>query len=144
MGLLRCGHGCRVVVAIAVLCALTGACAARSGLETDPEARDLRITAEVLRIIGELDDDDVVVAEDVRVETTDGVVVLSGVQPSLEAVGAILQRVARIRGVAEVVNRIRVVRTGGLAPWVEPSNHAQRAHRVPLRSRRREPLRYPG
>ena len=109
----------RVVVGIAVLCGLTCGCAARSGLETDPEARDRQINAEVLRVIGELDG---VIIEDVRVETRDGVVVLSGVQPSPESVRDILQRVARVRGVTEVVNRIRIVRAPGAQDlWSAPA-----------------------
>ena len=87
-------------------------CAARHGAPVDPLAEDRRITVEVLRIIAENDE---LVAEDLRVETRDGVVVISGVQPDLEGIGRLLQRASRVRGVTEVVNRIRILRGGTAA-----------------------------
>ena len=87
-------------------------CAARNGAPVDPLAEDRRITVEVLRIIAENDE---LVAEDLRVETRDGVVVISGVQPDLEGIGRLLQRASRVRGVTEVVNRIRILRGGTAA-----------------------------
>jgi hypothetical protein len=87
-------------------------CAARHGAPVDPLAEDRRITVEVLRIIAENDE---LVAEDLRVETRDGVVVISGVQPDLEGIGRLLERAARVRGVTEVVNRIRILRGGTAA-----------------------------
>jgi len=87
-------------------------CAARHGAPVDPLAEDRRITVEVLRIIAENDE---LVAEDLRVETRDGVVVISGVQPDLEGIGRLLQRASRVPGVTEVVNRIRILRGGTAA-----------------------------
>ena len=59
-----------------------------------------------MRILAEDDDID---SADIRIETRDGVVVLSGVQSSLEQVREILKKVSRVRGVREVINRVRVV-----------------------------------
>jgi osmotically-inducible protein OsmY len=94
-------------VAALVLASIGAACAARSPEANDPFAQDERITTEVRRI---LDEDEDIVAEDLLVETRGGVVVISGVQSELEAVRDMLQRVARVRGVTEVVNRIRIIR----------------------------------
>jgi osmotically-inducible protein OsmY len=96
-----------LIAATVALVLLAGGCAARRGGPVDPLAEDRRITAEVLEIIAENDD---LVAEDLHVETRDGVVVISGVQPDLEGVGRLLERAARVRGVTEVVNRIRILR----------------------------------
>ena len=95
-----------VIVGLAV--ALAGAgCAARSAPGGEPLSEDQRITAEVVRILAEEED---IVNEDLEVETHNGVVVVSGVQADLEAVSEVLRRIARVKGVTEVVNRIRILR----------------------------------
>jgi len=91
---------------VLLLAPLQTGCAARTG-EIDGVSEDQRITAEVQRILVE---DEHIVAEDLEVETSAGVVVITGVQTDLEAVSELLSRVARVRGVAEVVNRIRILR----------------------------------
>jgi len=106
-------HRCRrliVPILLAPLVALfSGACAGRSGGVGEPLSEQERITAEVWRIIA---DQEGLVAEDLDVETDGGVVVISGVQPDVGPVSELLRRVARVRGVTEVVNRIRIVRDG--------------------------------
>ena len=94
----------RLIVLVALLLAV--GCATRGGVDGNPVSEDQRITAEVLRILEEDDDID---SADVRVETRDGVVVLSGVQSTLEQVRKMLKKVSRVRGVREVVNRVRIV-----------------------------------
>ena len=93
---------------LVVAAALSTACAARVGPDGEPLSEDQRITAEVIRIA---EDEEGIVRADLRVETRDGVVVLSGVQTALEPVGALLRRTSRVRGVVEVVNRIRIIRS---------------------------------
>ncbi len=110
-------------VAAVVLIGIVPGCAAGPRVE-DPVAEDRRITAEVVRIVAERDD---IVAEDIEVDTRDGVVVLSGFQTDPEAVAELLRRVARVRGVAEVVNRIRIVRSVRFQPTIALSRHARSA-----------------
>ena len=92
-----------ILVAVGLL---SVACASRGPVGEDPAAIDEWINAEVRRVLGEESE---VVVEDLRIETRDGILVLSGVQPSLEAVAKALDRASRVRGVLQVVNRIRVV-----------------------------------
>ena len=89
-----------------VVCLLSLACASRGPVGEDQATIDAWISAEVRRL---LEEESEVVAADLRIETRDGILVLSGVQPSLEAVGKALDRASRVRGVLQVVNRIRVV-----------------------------------
>lgn len=100
----------RLILLALPVALLAGACAGRSGGVGEPLSEQERITAEVWRIIA---DQEGLVAEDLDVETDGGVVVISGVQPELEPVSDLLRRVARVRGVTEVVNRIRIVRGRG-------------------------------
>ncbi len=97
-----------VMLALLVLTTTIPGCAAGPRIDEDPGAEDRRITEEVLRILADNDD---IVADDIEVETRDGVVVLSGFQADLEPVSDLLRRVARVRGVTEVVNRIRILRS---------------------------------
>lgn len=109
-GCLRKRDQASQTVCLALVVALSaGGCAARSGVDSDPRSQDQRITEEVLRIIG---DKAGIVGEDLQVETRDGVVVISGVQPGGAPVGELLMRITRVRGVTEVVNRIRILRRG--------------------------------
>ncbi len=94
----------RLIVLVSLLLAV--GCAARGGVDGDPVSEDQRITAEVLRI---LEEDDDIASADLRIETRDGVVVVSGVQSSLEQVREVLKKVSRVRGVREVINRVRIV-----------------------------------
>ena len=96
------GHAALVLL----LGALTLACASTGPAGKDQASIDAWIDAEVRRVLGEEPD---VVVGDLRIETREGIVVLSGVQPSLEAVSKALERASRVRGVLQVVNRIRVV-----------------------------------
>jgi osmotically-inducible protein OsmY len=82
------------------------ACASRGPVGEDQATIDAWISEEVRRV---LEEESEVVVADLRIETRDGILVLSGVQPSLEAVGIALDRASRVRGVQQVVNRIRVV-----------------------------------
>lgn len=91
---------------VLLLAPWTTGCAAHAG-GIDGVSEDQRINAEVQRLLVEDED---IVAEDLQVETTAGVVVITGVQTDVEAVSEMLGRVARVRGVAEVVNRIRILR----------------------------------
>jgi osmotically-inducible protein OsmY len=108
------GRNTRLVAVACLLLSLTlaGGCAAGPEVETDPGSEDRRITEEVHRI---LTDEEDIVAADIAVRTTDGVVVLSGVQSELAPISDVLRRVARIRGVAEVVNQIRILRSSAAA-----------------------------
>jgi osmotically-inducible protein OsmY len=90
---------------IALLALLPG-CASTGPVGEDQTAIDEWISAEVRRVLAE--EEDVVVA-DLHIETHDGVVTLSGVQPTMEAVAKALNRTARVRGVLQVINQIRVV-----------------------------------
>lgn len=85
------------------------ACAARAPVGAGPAEIDAWITAEVLRALEK--EPDVVVA-DLRIETRDGVVTLAGVQHSMESVAKALERAARVDGVVQVINQIRVVGAG--------------------------------
>ena len=98
---------------LVVVAALATACAARVGPDGAPLSEDQRITAAVIRIVEDVEG---IVAADVRVETRDGVVVLSGVQAALDPVSALLHRASRVRGVVEVVNRIRIIRSAAARP----------------------------
>ncbi len=95
------------VFLVLVVAFVAGGCAARSAVGSDPRSQDQRITEEVLRIISEKND---MVGEDLQVETRDGVVVISGVQPEDAPLGELLLRIGRVRGVTEVVNRVRILR----------------------------------
>ncbi len=97
-----------VAAILVVSAALATGCAVRVGPDGEPLSEDQRITAEVIRIVEDVEG---IVGDDLRVETRDGVVVLSGVQPALEPVSALLRRTSRVRGVVEVVNRIRILRS---------------------------------
>lgn len=97
----------RVAILVVSATMATG-CAARVGPDGEPLSGDQRITAEVISIV---EDEEGIVSDDLRVETRDGVVVVSGVQSELEPVSALLRRISRVRGVVEVVNRIRIIRS---------------------------------
>ena len=99
-----------VAAILVVSAALATGCAVRVGPDGEPLSEDQRITADVIRIA---EDEEGIVSADLRVETRDGVVVLSGVQPALEPVSALLRRASRVRGVVEIVNRIRIIREPG-------------------------------
>lgn len=86
---------------------LVAGCAARASFEERLVAEDQRITAEVIRII---EDEKGIIAADLRVETKEGVVVLYGVQSEMESISAVLRRISRVRGVVEIINRIRIIR----------------------------------
>ena len=99
----------RLLAAILVVAAVFAtSCAVRVGPDGEPLSEDQRITAEVIRIV---EDEEGIVSADLRVETRDGVVVFSGLQPALEPVSALLRRASQVRGVVEVVNRIRIIRS---------------------------------
>jgi osmotically-inducible protein OsmY len=91
-----------------VIVALAGVsgCVSTGPVGEDQATIDEWISAEIRRVLGE---ESKVVIADLRIETHDGIVTLSGVQPSLEAVSKALERTARVRGVEQVINRIRVV-----------------------------------
>ncbi len=96
----------RFVACAVAVCLLSLACASRGPVGEDQPTIDAWISAEVRRV---LEEESEVVVGDLRIETRDGVLVLSGIQPSLEAVAKALDRASRVRGVLQVVNRIRVV-----------------------------------
>lgn len=96
-----------LVVALTTSAVLMAGCVARASLEERLVAEDQRITAEVIRII---EDEKGIITADLRVETREGVVVLYGVQSELESISAVLRRISRVRGVVEVINRIRIIR----------------------------------
>ncbi len=104
---MKCKQAFWKVSPVLLVAFVAAGCAARSAVGSDPRSQDQRITEEVLRIISEKKD---VVGEDLQVETRDGVVVISGVQTEDAPVGELLMRIARVRGVLEVVNRIRILR----------------------------------
>ena len=93
---------------LVVSATLATGCAARVGPDGEPLSADQRITAAAISIV---EDEEGIVGDDLRVETRDGVVVVSGVQSELEPVSALLRRISRVRGVVEVVNRIRIIRS---------------------------------
>ncbi len=97
-----------VLAILVVVAVLATACATRVGPDGVPLTEDQRITADVIRIV---EDEEGIVNDDIRVETRAGVVVLSGVQSALEPVSALLRRASRVRGVVEIVNRIRIIRS---------------------------------
>ena len=68
------------------------------------------ISAEVRRALHR---DDRIDASMLRVETRDGVVVLSGVASTLDQVRRALRLAGRVRGVEQIVNRILVLAGGG-------------------------------
>lgn len=86
-----------------------GACARSKGPAVDPDA-DRAISAEIMRLIG---DDERLSGEDIRVETSDGVVILSGVVASTEEVRRTIRLASRVSGVRQVVNRLRIVQSTG-------------------------------
>lgn len=98
---------------LAALAMLVGAtsCAARGPV--DAAAGDRRIGDEIREIAADVEGLD---PGDLGVESRDGVVILTGVQSSWEAVSELLERVTRVRGVREVVNRIRVIRLEPTSP----------------------------
>ena len=96
----------RYVVGVVAMCLLSLACASRGPVGEDQATIDAWISAEVRRV---LEEESEVVVGDLRIETRDGILVLSGIQPSLEAVAKAVDRASRVRGVLQVVNRIRVV-----------------------------------
>ena len=93
---------------LVVSVALVTGCAARVSPEGEPLSEDQRITAEVIRIV---EDEKGIISDDLSVETREGVVVLYGVQSALESVSALLRRISRVRGVVEIINRIRLIRS---------------------------------
>ena len=95
------------VVIFTTSAVLMAGCTARANLEDRLVAENQRITAEVTRII---EDEKGIITADLRVETREGVVVLYGVQAELESISAVLRRISRVRGVVEVINRIRIIR----------------------------------
>lgn len=109
-----------LVLAAAVL---SLACASRGPVGEDQATIDSWISAEVRRV---LEEESEVVVGDLRIETRDGILVLSGVQPSLEAVSKALDRASRVPGVVQVVNQIRVV--GGVALHLCACRHNQTHH----------------
>ncbi|MFQ5745037.1 MAG: BON domain-containing protein [Acidobacteriota bacterium] len=133
MGAASLGSGHRLLslaVAAAVgLC--VSACAARPPVGSNPRDLDAWITAEVTRVLAK---ESMVNVEDLHVETRDGVVVLSGVQASLEKVSRAIERAARVRGVRQVINQIRVVQQPGGTEQL----------RGPLPRSLHDPLRYSG
>ena len=101
------GNVSTLVVTLTTSVVLMAGCVARASLEERLVAEDQRITAEVIRII---EDEKGIITADLRVETREGVVVLYGVQSELEPISAVLRRISRVRGVVEVINRIRIIR----------------------------------
>lgn len=99
----------RILIPLLLVFLAVAGCSARVAPDTEPQSEDERIAAAVLRA---LRDDDEIVFEDLRVETLDGIVTLSGVQPSLEQVQRVIERVSRVAGVRLIVNRIRVIGGG--------------------------------
>ena len=93
------------VMLTAMICLATS-CAARGPVGSDQVTIDEWITAELRRVLAE---DSRVDAEEISVETRDGVVVLSGIQSSLENVRRALQLAQRVPRVRQVVNQIHVV-----------------------------------
>ncbi len=75
-----------------------------------PAADDDWISAEVWRRLGQ---DRRVDAAEMAVDTRDGVVVVSGIAASTREVRRALQIAADVRGVRQVVNRLRVLPTSG-------------------------------
>lgn len=109
-----------VAVAALAVASSSTACAARGPV--DPGAEDGRIGEEVRQIAAEVEGLEI---DELGVEIRDGVVVLTGIQPSSEAVADLLEQVTRIRGVREVVNRIRVIRRPvGARPSPTPASPA--------------------
>ena len=95
------------VVIFTTSAVLMAGCTARANLEDRLVAENQRITAEVTRII---EDEKGIITADLRIEIREGVVVLYGVQSELESISAVLRRISRVRGVVEVINRIRIIR----------------------------------
>ncbi len=59
-----------------------------------------------------LQQDDRIDAETISVESRDGVVILAGVAASVDEVRRALRHAGRVRGVQQVVNRLRVIPNG--------------------------------
>ena len=95
----------RMALPVIVAALMLGGCAARSDAVGEPLTEQERIAAEVRSILA---DEDGIVPDDIEVEVRGGIVVLSGFQPELEPVSKAIRRIARVRGVTEVVNRIRI------------------------------------
>ncbi len=106
-------NGPSVLAILVIVAGLGTACGVRVGPDGAPLSEDQRITADVIRIV---EDEEGIIAGDIRVETRDGVVVLSGVQSALDPVSALLRRASRVRGVVEIVNRIRIIRSAVARP----------------------------
>lgn len=104
-------HGIVAAMAVLVLGMSLGAsigCSVRRPPDgATPAEIDAWITEEVRSRLAASED---VTAADLDVETRDGVVVLSGIQSSLEEVRHALEIAGRVRGVRQVVNRIHVMR----------------------------------
>ena len=83
-----------------------GACASTGERPLSEALTDDWINSEVRRGLAESDK---VESEGLRVETRDGVVALSGVLSTTDQVREALRIAARIRGVRQVVNHIRVI-----------------------------------
>ena len=92
---------------LAVLLLATSGCAARLGPDGQPLTLDERITEDVERILA---DEEGLVVADITVQSREGVVILSGVQEDAGPLGAALLRIARVQGVVEVINRVRILR----------------------------------
>ena len=106
---LRAGMKLAGVVLAAVGLIVSISCAGTSFRPPSLGLTDDWISAEVLRRLTENEQVD---ADSIRVETRDRIVVLSGVQEGLDQVRAALQVAARVRGVRQVVNHLRVVSSG--------------------------------
>ncbi len=94
------------VVIVLVVGVLSMACASTGPVGEDQATIDAWIDSEVRRVLAEESE---VVVGDLRIETRDGILVLSGVQTSFDAVSKALELASRVRGVLQVVNQIRVV-----------------------------------
>lgn len=96
-----------------VLASAVCGCASTSDPTLEALPPDQRIRTQIERGLAE---DDRVPADRVRVEVTDGVVVLSGIVPTVEIVRRALELAERPDGVVEIVNRIRVLSRRGSRP----------------------------
>lgn len=104
------GFGSWLTCALVALSALAACASTGSPVPLGGDA-DEWISAEVRRV---LQRDDRIDASTLRVETRDGVVVLSGVASTLDQVRRALRLAGRVRGVEQIVNRIRVLAGRGL------------------------------
>lgn len=95
-------------IVVALMLGLAAACASAPRAAQVP-ADDDWISAEVWR---RLDSDRRVDAAEIAVESRAGVVVLSGIAASTDEVRRALRLAADVRGVQQVVNRLRVISIG--------------------------------